>query len=126
MTRTTGYSNLFGAAASGLCAIHCAVTPLIFAAKPVLESTLGGHDHGNPFWAAFDYVFLVLSLVAVWYSARHTDHQTLKKVLWAAWGVFAIGLLGEAIHLPFSHWLMYAGSITLVVAHLKNYQHCNR
>lgn len=124
--RNSNYSNLLGATASGLCAIHCAATPLLFAAKPVLEhaATEHGHAQGSPLWAAFDYVFLLLSFVAVWYSVRHTNHRTLKRVLWASWGVFATGILFEAFHLPYGHWLMYSGSIALVIAHVKNYQHC--
>lgn len=119
-------SDLLGAAASGLCAIHCTLTPIFFAAKPVLDSTLGEYAHGGGFWAALDYVFLVLSLLAVWYSARHTSHKTIKWVLWVAWGVFAIGLLSEPLDFTHGKWLMYAGSITLVVAHLQNYRYCQR
>lgn len=126
MTQSSNYSDLLGAAASGLCAVHCAVAPLLFAAKPILEHATGehGHAHGSFVWAAFDYVFLALSFVAVWYSARRTDHRILKRVLWGSWGVFAMGILFESFHLPYGHWLMYGGSITLVVAHIKNYQHC--
>lgn len=126
ISHTSNYSNLLGAAASGLCAIHCAVTPLLFAAKPMLEHAAAehGHAHGSPLWAAFDYIFLVLSFVAVWFSARHTNHNTLKKALWVSWLVFAVGILFEAFHLPYGHWLMYSGSIALVVAHLLNYRHC--
>ncbi|MFT5017496.1 MAG: hypothetical protein ACI9G6_002272 [Limisphaerales bacterium] len=124
--QNSNYSNLLGAAASGLCAVHCAATPLLFAAKPVFEHAAGEHGHvdGSPLWAAFDYVFLVLSFLAVWYSTRHTDHNTLKRVLWVSWVVFATGILFEAFHLPYGHWLMYGGSIALVVVHVKNYQHC--
>lgn len=39
-------SDLLGVAASGLCAIHCTLTPLLFAAKPLLEGTVGEHAHG--------------------------------------------------------------------------------
>jgi len=126
ITQNSNYSNLLGAAASGLCAVHCAATPLLFAAKPVLEHAAGGHDHahGSPLWAAFDYIFLVLSFVAVWYSTRHTDHRKLKWVLWISWTVFAVGLLSEPFDLTYGSWLMYGGSIALVVAHLKNFQHC--
>jgi hypothetical protein len=124
--QNSNYSNLIGAAASGLCAVHCAATPLLFVAKPLLEGAAGehAHAHGSPLWAAFDYVFLVLSFVAVWYSTRHTDHRTLTRVLWVSWAVFALGLLSEPFNLPYGSWLMYGGSITLVVAHLKNFQHC--
>lgn len=120
------YSDWLGAAASGLCAVHCTLTPLFFAAKPALAGTVGEHAHGHGLWVILDYVFLVLSLLAVWYSARHTTHATLKWVLWAAWGVFAFGLLAEPLELAYGKWFMYAGSIVLVIAHLKNYRHCQK
>ncbi|MEM6892167.1 MAG: MerC domain-containing protein [Bacteroidota bacterium] len=121
------YSDFLGVAASGLCAIHCALTPLFFAARPVLESTMGHHHHhGDGFWGLLDYLFLVLSLVAVWYSAKHTHHKRIRWVLWAAWAVFAIGLLSEIFHFEQGKWLMYAGSIVLVVAHWYNHRYCKR
>lgn len=121
-----GYSDILGVAASGLCAIHCALTPLFFAAKPVLETTMGHHHHGSGFWASLDYIFLVLSLAAVWFSARHTIHKGIRKVLWGGWVLFAIGLLSEAFHFHQGIWLMYLGSITLVVAHVYNHRYCKK
>lgn len=123
-TKKLDYSDWLGAATSGLCAIHCTLTPLFFAAKPVLESTVG--EDGLGVWGMLDYVFLILSLLAVWYSTRHTTHAHLKWILWLAWAVFAIGLLAEPLELSFGKWLMYAGSITLVIAHIKNYRHCQQ
>ncbi|MEM9650349.1 MAG: MerC domain-containing protein, partial [Bacteroidota bacterium] len=120
------YSDFLGAAASGLCAIHCALTPVIFAARPVLESTMGHHGHGAGIWALLDYLFLVLSLAAVWYSARHTFHMGIKRVLWGAWVVFAIGLLSESFHFTQGKWFMYIGSITLVIAHMYNHRYCKK
>jgi len=122
-----GYSDFLGVAASGLCAIHCALTPLFFAAKPVLESTMGHHHHhGDGFWSLLDYLFLVLSLLAVWYSAKHTHHKGIRKMLWGAWVVFAIGLLAEIFHVEYGIWLMYLGSIALVVTHSYNHLYCKR
>ncbi len=121
-------SDLLGILASGLCAVHCAITPLFFAAKPLLDKAMseGGHgcEHAPWGWAMLDYVFLVLSGLAVWYSARHTDNRPIKLVLWAAWACFAIGLLLEAGHVAFGKWLMYTGSIALVVTHIVNFRHC--
>ena len=117
-------SDLLGAFASGLCAIHCTLTPIFFLAKPMLDNSIEIHAHGNSFWTALDYVFLVLSLVAVWFSSKHTSHKAIKWVLWIAWIVFSIGLLSERIHFENGIWLMYAGSITLVIAHIINYRHC--
>lgn len=126
VTPHSTYSNLLGAVASGLCVIHCAVTPLLFVAKPMLEEATSEHEHlhGSPFWAAFDYIFLLLSFIAVYYSVRHTSHRSLKWVLWVSWVVFAAGILFEVFHLPYGHWLMYSGSIALVIGHLMNYRHC--
>ncbi|PPK87844.1 MerC mercury resistance protein [Neolewinella xylanilytica] len=119
-------SDLLGAAVSGLCAIHCTLTPLFFAARPMLEGRLGAHAHGSGWWASLDYIFLVLSLLAVWYSARHTKHPSLRYLLWAAWITFAVGLLLEPYELAYAKWLMYAGSITLVFAHVRNHCHCRQ
>ncbi len=125
-THKINQSDIFGAAVSGLCAVHCTLTPLFFASRPLLERSFGEHAHGSGFWAALDYVFLFLSLLAVWYSARHTTHKTLKWVLWGAWLVFAIGLLSEPLDFSHGIWLMYAGSIALVLAHIQNYRYCQR
>ena len=120
--RKLDFSDWLGVAASCLCAIHCTLTPIFFAAKPIWETTMGEHVHG--IWEMLDYVFLILSLMAVWYSARHTTHTTLKWVLWFAWGIFTVGLLTESFF--FGKWLMYTGSIILVMAHIKNYRHCQK
>lgn len=118
-------SDFIGATVSFLCAVHCTLTPLIFAVKPVMESTMHHeHAHGHGFWAAFDYIFLVLSLLAVWFSARRAARPFLKWALWIAWLVFAAGLLTESLELSFSKWMMYAGSIALIIFHLQNHREC--
>ncbi len=120
------YSDWLGASASGLCAIHCTLTPILFAAKPAIASTMGEHGHAHGMWAALDYIFLVLSFVAVWYSARNTTHTTFKWVLWVALAVFTFGLLSEPLELSFGKWFMYAGSIALVITHIQNYRYCQK
>ena len=117
-------TDLMGAAASGLCAIHCTLTPLILAVRPVLEGSVGEHAHGCGSWAALDYVFLTFSLVAVWFSARYTSHASIKWILWIAWVIFAAGLFAEPLGFSHGKWLMYGGSITLVITHIQNYRYC--
>ena len=121
-------SDLLGIMASGLCAVHCAITPLFFAAKPLLDNAIGktahGCEHAPWGWAMLDYVFLAVSLLAVWYSARHTDSRPVRLALWSAWACFAMGLMLEAEHFAFGKWLMYAGSTALVVTHIVNFRHC--
>lgn len=120
------YSDWLGAAASSICAIHCTLLPLFFVAHPILGNTVRDYPSSQLILGMLDYVFLILSLLAVWYSARHTSHTTLKWVLWTGWVMFAFGLFSEPFELSFGKWLMYAGSATLVVAHIKNYRYCQK
>ena len=119
-----GRSDLFGAAVSGLCAIHCTLTPLFFAARPLLETSLHDLPHTAAWWASLDYVFLLLSLAAVGYSAHRTDSKAIRVTLWGAWAVFACGLLLEPLEISLAKAMMYAGSAALIVAHLLNHRHC--
>lgn len=120
------FSDLFGATVSGLCAIHCTLTPLFFAARPLLQNSAEAHAHGSAFWASLDFVFLVLSLIAVWFSSRHTSHKNIKWILWIGWIFFAAGLLLEQLDFSAAIWLMYIGSITLIITHVQNYRYCKR
>lgn len=127
---TTSRSDLFGAFASGLCLIHCALTPLLFAARPMIDSAIDahgyGHTHGPVFWWMFDFVFLGLSFIAVYFSTRQSGHKLYKTLLWLFFVVFAAGLLSELVHFEMGIWLMYTGSIGLVITHIKNYRFCKQ
>ncbi|WP_299895587.1 MerC domain-containing protein [uncultured Aquimarina sp.] len=114
------YSDWLGVTTSSLCAVHCTLTPLFFATRPILENTLNKHGHGAGFWALLDYLFLGLSLIAVWYSARHTSNSIVKWIFWSAWSIFTIGLLSELFHISYGKWLMYVGSFMLIGMHLLN------
>jgi hypothetical protein len=90
-------------------------------ALPLLVGAEGGH--GSPFWSGLDYVFLAISLVAVWYAGRGTRHLLYRTLLWLAWCVFAGGILAESLGFAFGHGLMYLGSVGLIVVHLLNMRH---
>lgn len=121
-------SDLLGVMASGLCAVHCAITPFFFAARPLMDTavcTSQGCCSDAPFaWAMLDYLFLVISLVAVWYSAKQTNNNWVKLLLWGGWAFFGIGLMLEAGSFTFGKWVMYSGSAALVATHVVNYIYC--
>lgn len=121
-TKKHTQSDLLGIISSGLCTIHCIITPLFFASKPMIDGL--SHAHGHGLFGFLDYLFLGLSFLAVWYSSKHSTSSIIKKILWLAWCVFAFGLLSEAFHLPYSDGFIYTGSVMLIVAHIQNYRHC--
>ncbi len=113
-----------GAAISFLCVIHCALTPLIFLAKPLITSA--ANDHQSRFWGMLNYVFLILSFIAVWYSTKHTLHPGYRRLLWIFWSLFASSIILELVHMETGEWLMYGSSIALATTHLMNYRHCKK
>lgn len=128
MNRLTrlNYSDVMGVTASGLCAIHCAITPFLFASKPLLEFALvdHAHNHGPGVWQYLDYFFLVVSFFAVLFSTSLTHLNKIKWMLWGGWFIFSFGLLSEALHIHGGIWMMYLGSFILVIAHLYNHRRC--
>lgn len=113
-----------GAVISFLCVIHCALTPLVFLAKPLI--TPAANDHQSGLWGMLNYAFLVLSFVAVWYSAKHTLHDGYRRLLWFFWFLFASSIVLEMIHIEIGEWLMYSSSIALAITHLINFRYCKK
>ena len=126
ISQNTGRSDVWGAAVSALCAIHCTLTPLIFAAKPLLISTVAEPEVHTDFWHFLDYIFVILSFMAVLISTRNTTFKALVKYLWIAWVIFALGILAEQLEIHTGIWLMYIGSVSLIIAHIKNYRYCKK
>jgi len=117
--------DLSGATVSLLCTIHCAVTPLLFLTRPLLDGAAPSRI-GHAWWGGLDWIFLFLSLGAVWFSAKHTSNRNIRWLLWIFWIVFSVGLLLEMGGLKENKWVMYAGSISLAATHLINFRYCRK
>lgn len=117
-------ADLWGAAISSICVIHCVLTPVFFAAQPLLSLAEQDHD-AHVHWHYLDCIFLVLSLVAVWYSARNTLRWQIRFLLWFFWLVFAVGLVLHMAVLVEHKYLMYIGSLALAITHVTNYRQCS-
>ena len=117
--------DLVGMFASGLCAIHCAITPFIFVAKPFLNQVVGSSElncaHAPLAWRLFDFFFLFVSLLAVGYSAKNSDRLAIKRTFWISWSFLFVGLVTAKF---FGHALMYIGSFALVATHFINFRYC--
>ncbi len=120
-------SDIIGVWASSLCAVHCAVTPLLFAAQ---ASAHYGHravgESGLPwYWAVLDWLFLLLAFVAIRYTSKQVVANWVKWGMWAAWSVIAAVILSETLDLHIlSHAFMYVGAFTLIGLHLYNHRQC--
>jgi len=125
MTITKIKSDVWGALASAICLVHCIATPFIFVSAASL-----GHEHhhsDSPFWWSFvDIIFLVISLAAVYWSAKSTPKIWMKYTLYICWLLLAGFILNEklgGLYLP--EYIIYFPAFGLIILHLYNRKHDN-
>ncbi len=113
-----GTADRVGFAASFLCAIHCALLPLVLALAPALGLTLGG-------WIDFDQAFVVFAtlLGATTLTLGYRRHRgfhawaMLLPGLALVWAASFTSLHNHSL----THLVMMAvGGMLLALAHLLN------
>lgn len=120
-------SDFIGALASFICLIHCIATPFIFVSAASIEHHHHEHHHGDSplWWSAIDIVFIVISFLAVYWSAKSSSKTWMKFALYLCWAGLAFFILNEKFegpHLP--HFLIYVPAFGLIVLHLYNKRYC--
>ena len=113
--------DTWGATASFLCAIHCALVPLILS-----FGLLGGVSFlADPIW---DVLFIGLAIILAGISlleGYRKHHQDVRPLLWAGSGfiLIAVGhtLLGHGVAGGLSSLV---GGVCVAIAHLANYRAC--
>lgn len=111
-----------GALASSLCVIHCLMTPLIFAA----QSLTAVHEHSAPvWWQNLDFLFIIISFIAINQSTKNSNNISIKYALWINWITLFFLILNEK-----TEWFSLAEIITYIVAftlaglHIYNLNYC--
>jgi hypothetical protein len=114
---STGADKL-GIASAVACTIHCLLIPALFVVKYSFTANINTHfAEGLPsWWPALDYLFLVVSFVAVYHAATHAAERGIKRFLWLFWICLAIAIVFEQQ----LHWLAYIASAGLVTTHVRN------
>ncbi len=119
----TSRADLVGGIASTLCFFHCLLTPVLFVASAGL--TVG--EASQPWWwGILDLLFLALSVVAVYWSAKKTSKRWIAYALWLLWATMALLVANEKteiMHLAES--IIYLPSIGLIALHFYNWRFCS-
>lgn len=108
-----------GIIGSVLCLIHCLVAPLVV----ISGTALAGHWHGGEGIWRLDFIFLIISGFAVYYTTRQMVAPNIKRFLWLSFFIFSASILLESKSEIF-HWLSYIGSIMLIGGHFWNIYSC--
>jgi len=111
-----------GIAASTLCLIHCIATPFIFLAKAC--STTCCAD-APVWWQFIDYMFIVISFMAIYFATKKSRKNWMKIALWGAWIVLLFSILNETFkaNLLFAEFI-YFPAISIVILHFYNQKYC--
>ncbi len=115
-------SDYFGILASGLCLIHCFATPLIFIVKSCSSACC---EEAPMWWRTIDYLFVVISLVAVSQAFKASKNKLIKLGLATSWFALLILILNETF-IIFSIFknAVFVPAFLLILLHIYNIRTC--
>ena len=123
IANTTYKSDVLGAVASGLCAVHCLATPLLFAVQSC--SAKSCCDSSPFWWSSIDYFFIVITFFAVYQSSKNTSKPSMKYILFSTWTILSLIVINEKIgFLDLSEWWKYLAAGVMIALHLYNLKFC--
>jgi hypothetical protein len=115
-------SDTIGALASTLCVIHCLMTPLLFA---VQSYTAVRHEAVPLWWKNLDFLFVTVSVFAVYLSTKNSSNTLVKYALWISWLSLFVLILNEKIGwVPLAEFITYLAALALAILHLYNLNYC--
>ena len=114
--------DTIGAIVSTLCVVHCLLTPLLF----VAQSYTATHSHEAPFWwKNLDYLFILISVIAVYESTKKSTNKLIKAGLWMSWIMLFLLILNEKlVWIKLDEIITYCVALTLSMLHIYNLNYC--
>jgi hypothetical protein len=127
-------SDLIGIVSATICLIHCIAVPLFFAYYvhdqastvrafgPQVELQHAHYHLGSIGFFKVDYIFLIIGLIAIIFSSKHTANKWIRIGLWVSYFALAGSVLMEETSYFFQVTL-YIASVALIGAHVVNLRH---
>lgn len=111
-----------GIIASTLCAIHCIVTPFLFIAKACTATCC---SDAPSWWLMIDYLFLIISFIAIFFISKNLSIKWLKNAFWISWIVLLFTIVNHSINITYlPKNFIYIPSILIIILHFYNLQFC--
>jgi hypothetical protein len=117
-------ANLAGAAASGICLIHCLLTPLVISIFPIAIPYLPSDA-----WFHRVLVGCIVLIGAAAFVPGHRLHRRKPLLALICVGmslILAVAWTGESTHRVFELALSISGALMLSAAHLLNRSFCRQ
>lgn len=121
MTWKHKWTHYIGVSASLLCLVHCMALPIILVAFPAFTNLdLSSVD---TFW---EFIFIGLSIISVYTILQmHRTHKRFTAALPLAFLGVILLIVASFNHGHNFSFLLPAGSIMILVAHVINFKMCN-
>ena len=112
-----------GIIASTLCAIHCILTPFIFIVKACTATCC---SDAPPWWLMIDYLFLLISFLAIFFISKNLTIKWLQIAFWVSWFLLLFSILNNSLDIfpIISHNFIYIPSSAIIILHFYNLQFC--
>jgi len=115
-------SDSIGIIASGLCFVHCLITPFLFVAKMCSVSCCAT---APTWWKSIDFIFLVVSFFAIYWSTLNTSKNFVKSAFWLSWLLLSFVLVNEQTQWIFvSRFAIFLPAFALIFLHIYNIRYC--
>lgn len=115
-------SDTIGMLASGLCLVHCLLTPLFFVAH---TGSLLLKDTHPLWWNSLDVIFLGFSFIAIRRSIKVTSKSYMKYAFGISWFFLFVIVINEKLSLiSLPEETIYVVSLVLVALHFYNLKLC--
>ena len=115
-------SDAIGVVSSALCMIHCIATPFLFLVSACSASCC---STAPIWWKGLDYIFLIISLIAIRQSTKSTNSKIIIYGLWISWmGLFLFILNINFGWLNISENTKFIPAFVLIGLHIYNFKYC--
>ena len=115
-------SDRIGALSSGLCMLHCLATPFLFLSQSSLifisvDFTLT--------WFILNYIFLLISFIAVYYSVKNSANIFIRIFLYLFWALLSVLIINESLEIfSIPEAATYFSASSLICLHIYNLRYC--
>ena len=111
-----------GIIAGFLCAVHCIATPFLFIAKACTATCC---SEAPIWWIFIDYLFLIISFIAIYYTNKSTVTTWIKLCLWISWFLLGFSIVSHSFDINFlPKNFIYFPAFTIIFLHFYNLKFC--
>ena len=115
-------SDYVGACASVLCMPHCMVSPILFMSQ---TQTVNISSEIPFLWQSINYIFLFISMIAVYFSIKNSTKLFVKILLAISWLSLSFLIINEGLEgFHFPEIFTYISASLLSVFHIYNLKYC--